>query len=192
MTQSIKHTLALLAFAGATVVNATGAGSKTTHCKVILEADETYRVIYHAAEEENVTVQITDQDQELVYTEKLRTSEFVKKYDLSYLPKGAYQLEIKSDEYSYTEDILVGDVSGFTFFVTPAIDRAVSVVGSHKDGKDVTLCILDQDDQLVYRESINDTKQVHKRFNFSELSGNSVTLLLYHDNELIKQEEIKF
>lgn len=192
MRQSIKHTLALLTVIGASVAYASDSVSVATICKIVVEADEKYRIIYQAPAEENVTVQILDKKNELVYTEKLKTSGFVKKYDLSYLPKGEYQIEVKSGEYLFSEKLVVGDVSGFNFLLTPQKDRAVSIVGSHRDGKDMTIYILDQDDQVVYRESIDNTQQVHKRYNFSELKGESVTFLLYHDNELIKQQEIEF
>ena len=41
-----------------------------------------YRVMFYAPTEEKVSVQIKNEDQQIVYTESLKSSEFVKKYDL--------------------------------------------------------------------------------------------------------------
>lgn len=193
MKHSIKHVLVLLTVLSATMVSAADTAYLATVCKIVAEEeDKLYKVIYQAAKEENVKIQIFDEVDQLVYKENFKSSGFVKKFDLSNLPKGTYEMQVATADELYIETLTLGDVSGFNFILTPWEGKAISVVGSHKDGKDVTLLILDDARNQVYKESFEDTHQVHKKYNFSNLKSGAVTFLLYHDDQLIKEEKFEF
>ncbi len=192
MKHSIQHLLALLIVFGATTANAVDSAYMATVCKIIAEEEKMYRVMFYAPTEEKVSVQIKNEDQQIVYTETLKSSEFVKKYDLSYLPKGAYELEVKSQGYVFKEEFELGSLKGFNFDFNQVQDNSVSFVGSNAQGKDVTLYILDDNQDVVYQEGITDTKQVHKKYNLQKLKSQKVTFLLYHDDQLIKSQAFDF
>ncbi|MEQ8473054.1 MAG: DUF3244 domain-containing protein [Marinoscillum sp.] len=192
MKHSIKHVLALLTVFSATMVYAGDSAYFATVCKITAEEEKMYRVMFHAAKQENVSIQIFDQKKEVVYTEKLKSSGFVKKFDLSYLPKGKYQIEVKSEGYLFQEDFELGSVAAFYFDFTAAQDKSISLVGSQAQGKNVQLYILDDSKDVIYQESFDDTKQVHKKYNFEKLNSQQVTFLLYHDDQLIKKQEFGF
>ena len=194
MKHSIKNLLALLIVFGATSsAFAADSAYMVTVCKIVAEQEKMYRVMFYAPTEESVSVQIKNSNQQIVYIESLKSSEFVKKYDLSYLPKGTYELEVKSAGYVFKEEFELGSLKDFNFdFSQLAEKSAVSLVGSQAQGKDVTLYILDANQDVVYKEGFDDTKQVHKKYNLEKLGNQKVTFLLYHDDQLIKKEAFDF
>ncbi|HCX23895.1 MAG: hypothetical protein CMB80_12700 [Flammeovirgaceae bacterium] len=194
MKHSIKNLLALLIVFGATSsAFAADSAYMATVCKIVAEQEKMYRVMFYAPTEESVSVQIKNSNQQIVYIESLKSSEFVKKYDLSYLPKGTYELEVKSAGYVFKEEFELGSLKDFNFdFSQLAEKSAVSLVGSQAQGKDVTLYILDANQDVVYKEGFDDTKQVHKKYNLEKLGNQKVTFLLYHDDQLIKKEAFDF
>ena len=194
MKHSIKNLLALLIVFGATSsAFAADSAYMATVCKIVAEQEKMYRVMFYAPTEESVSVQIKNSNQQIVYIESLKSSEFVKKYDLSYLPKGTYELEVKSAGYVFKEEFELGSLKDFNFdFSQLAEKSAVSLVGSQAQGKDVTLYILDANQDVVYKEGFDDTKQVHKKYNLEKLGNQKVTFLLYHDDQLIRKEAFDF
>ncbi len=193
MKHSIKNLLALLiVFSASSTTFAVDSVYMATVCKIVAEQEKMYRVMFYAPTEENVSVQIKNSNDQIVYIESLKSSEFVKKYDLSYLPKGTYEMEVKSAGYSIKEEFELGSVKGFNFDLSQLEQKSVSLVGSHAQGKDMTLYILDGNEDVVYQEGFDDTKQVHKRYNLEKLSNQKVTFLLYHDDQLIKKQAFDF
>lgn len=193
MKHSIKNLLALLiVFSATSTTFAVDSAYMATVCKIVAEQEKMYRVMFYAPSEENVSVQIKNSNDQIVYIESLKSSEFVKKYDLSYLPKGTYELEVKSAGYVFKEEFELGSIKGFNFDFSQLEQKAVSLVGSHAQGKDMTLFILDGNDDVVYQEGFDNTKQVNKRYNLEKLRNQKVTFLLYHDDQLIKKQAFDF
>ena len=102
-------------------------------------------------------------------------------------------MEVKSAGYVFKEEFELGSLKDFNFdFSQLAEKSAVSLVGSQAQGKDVTLYILDANQDVVYKEGFDDTKQVHKKYNLEKLGNQKVTFLLYHDDQLIRKEAFDF
>lgn len=99
---------------------------------------------------------------------------------------------MKANGQIFEEEIKVGDISGFNLTLTEQKDRAVALVGYHRDGKNMTLFILDESNEIVYKEDFQDTRQVHKIYNFESLKGDKVSFVLYHNDQLIKNQSVKF
>ncbi len=193
MKHSIKNLLALLIVSGATsTVFAVDSANMATVCKIVAEQEKMYRVLFHAPEEENVSIQIKNGKEQIVYIESLKSAEFVRKYDLSYLPKGTYEIEVKSAGYVFKEEFELGSIKGFNFGLSQLEEKLVNLVGSHAQGKDMVLYILDGNQDVIYQEGFDDTKQVHKRYNLESIRNQEVTFLLYHDDQLIKREAFDF
>lgn len=192
MKHLIKHALVLLTVFSATLVHAADSAYMATICKLVAEEDRLYRIIYQAAKEEHVTIQLFDNQDRLVYKEEVQSSGFSKKFDLTNLPTGDYQLEVKSSGYFFSEELTVGDLSKFMFSFDKRADRKISMVGSKEQNKSMTLYILDGSKDVVYKESFDKAQQVHKHFNFNQLRSEGVTFLLYHDDQLIKEQKFTF
>ncbi len=192
MKHSIKHVLALLTVFSASVAYSADSAYMATICKVVAEEDKLYKVIYQAANEENVTIQLFDEKQHLVYKENLKSAGFSKKFDLTNPPDGDYQIQVKSSGYVFSEDLKIGDISSFVFSFDQKADRKIAMVGAKEQGKSLTLYILDEARDVVYKESFDQDNQVHKSFNFQSLKSGDVTFLLYHDSKLIKEEKFAF
>lgn len=189
MKHTITYTLALLTVFSASVAWATDI---TTTCQVVSEDDMLYRLVYQGSGEKNVTIQLLDDQQRLVYKEQLWTSAFNKQFDLTNLPYGDYHIEVKSGDYYFSEKVKLGDLSDFQFKMDQRESRKVALVGSKTAGKNMTLYILDDDQDVVYREQFDQLDQVHKSFNFQDLRSEGVTFLLYHDDRLITEENFVF
>lgn len=192
MRNTINHTLALIILSCATVVFAADSASMSTSCLIVSEDESLYRVIFQAAKEENVTVQLFNDQQESLYKEDIQSSAFNKKYDLSSLPYGDYTLEVKSGGYVYSEQLTLGDLSSFQFNLEQKEDKKVSLVGSKKEGKNMTLYILNDEKDVIYKEQFDQDTQIHKKYNFQELKGDRVTFLLYHADLLITEKDFVF
>jgi len=189
MKHTITHTLALLIVFSASVAFATDVA---TTCQVVSQDDMLYRLVYQGAAEKNVTIQLLDDQQRLVYKEQLKTSAFNKQFDLTNLPYGDYHLEVKSEDYYFSEQVKLGDLSDFQFKVDQREIRKIALIGSKVAGKSMTLYILDQDQDVVYSEQFDQQDQVHKNFNFEDLRSKEVTFLLYHNDRLITEENFVF
>lgn len=194
MKLTIRHTLALLiVFSASFAYAADSAYMATATCRVIADEDKMYSVFYHSAIEDNVTIRIFDEKSAVVYSDMIKsTTGFAKKFDLSNLPSGTYQMEVKSADYLFKEAIRLGDLSGFNFIFTPLQKREIALIGSQLQGKPMTLYILDQDNEVVYKETFSDTREVHKMYDFNSLRSKGVTFVLYSDNQLIKEKRFTF
>ncbi len=192
MKHTIKNTLALIMMICATVVVAADSAKSTTWCRLVTVDDMLYRVVYQSEKEENVNIQIFDKNQQSVYNEKALTTSFIKNYDLSFLPYGTYTLEVTATDYQYKEEIVLGDVSSFQMKLEEKGERKVSLVGTKKAGKDMNLYILDDSQEVIYKENFDKDSQVHKNYNFQDMRSQKVTFLLYHNDILISEEDFVF
>ncbi len=182
----------LIVFSAITTARSADSAEAATICKIVAEKDDHYRVIYQAAKREHVTIQFTDNNNQVVYAEDFKSSGFVKRFDLTHLPVGSYQLKVKSASQEFQERIKLGDVSGFSVSLTPQSKREIAFVGSHEQGKKLTLFILDGAKEVVYKENFDDTRQIHKKYNFEKLHTDQVSFVLYHKDQLIKEQKFDF
>ncbi len=161
----------------------------TAYCKVVAEqTDKMYKVVYNSPVKENVTIEIYNQDKEVVHSEKVAdTKGFIKRYNLQYLSLGAYDIIVKSPNYVFEENIDLGGLSKFNVQLKSA-GKNVSFVGSHPDAKDLHLYIYDQNNELLYEDELKSVKQVNKLYNLEKVLGKSVSFLVYYQNTLIKKE----
>lgn len=195
MKHFFKTVLALLIVFSATVAKSSDPESVAAICKVVADKEDNhYRVVYQSPEKSNVTIQLYNDKNEVIYTESQKsTSGFMKKFDLSYLSYGEYQLEVKADGYLFQEKIKLGtSAADYNLVLTPYTSREIVFATANKQGKSLNLYILDQFGDVVYREKFENTSSVHKMYNFENLRSNKVTFVLYHKDQLIKEKEIKF
>lgn len=193
MKRTITHMLALLTVFGASVAYAADSATVVTTCQVVAEEDMLYRLVYQAAQQDNVTINLIDEENRIVYQERTNTAAFNKKFDLRNLPYGEYQLEVKSEGYFFSEKLILGDVSSFNMDLNKMEEgKKISLVGSKVKGKAMTLYILDQSKDVIYKEEFHDASQINKKFNFDDLRSSKVTFLLYHNDLLIQEKDFVF
>lgn len=195
MKHSTKHLLALLIVFGATVVKAADPSSVAAVCEVVASEEvKHYRVVYKAPGKSNVTIQLYNDEQEVIYKEsQVSVSGFMRKFDLSHLPDGEYQLEVKSEGYLFQEKIKLGSsASDYNVVFTPYSSREIVFVAQNELGDGLNLYILDEQGEVVYKEVFENASQIQKMFNFKNLKSDKVTFVLYHNDQLIKEKEIRF
>lgn len=192
MKRMITYTMALLIVFSASVATAADSAYMATNCQIFSEEAKLYRLIYQAPYEEKVTIQIYDDREKVVYEERLATSGFNKRYDLTNLPDGEYLIEVKSDGYFFSEELNVGDLAKFSFTFDQKENRKVTIIGAKEQGKQLTLYILGDGQDVLYKEQFDTENQIHKKYNFEKMRGDNVTFLLYHNDRLVKEEQFVF
>lgn len=194
MRTTIKTIAALLIVFSAAQANASvDSASMTTYCRILAQDEaDIYKVIFQAAQKEDVNISFRNTYDQLVHRESVKSTEsFVKRFDLGNLPDGAYKVEVTSPGYSYEESIKIGDLSGYHFILKDLKERKIALVGSQPAGKDLTVVILDSQSEEIYHETLTETTQVRKQFQFGPYAGKQVTFLLYHENRLVKRESFE-
>ncbi len=192
MKYTMKNMLALLIVFSATLASAGDSANMATNCRIVEEEKQMYRVEFVANEKQSVKIEIWDQYEELVYQNRAYASSFVKTFDLSHLPNGEYELKLTADDYDYSEAITINSLEGMSIRFIKRDTRKISMVGSKFQEKGMSLYILDENKEIVYKNDYDDETQVHKIFNFDKLEGDEVTFILFHDNEIVTEEKIRF
>ncbi|WP_258104142.1 hypothetical protein [Marinoscillum sp. MHG1-6] len=185
----------LIVFSAANVSASTDSLTTATFCRVVAqEKQDSYKLIFKGSEKGNVTIKWLDSDGDAIYMENVKSTDaFVKQYDLSTLPEGKYLIAVESTlGYDFSEEIILGDVSGFDFQLRDAGSKSVLLSGTHPEGKNVYLSILDEDRNTIYSESLEDTEEVLKKFDFHKMSTEKVTFVLSHRDKIFKEESITF
>ncbi len=179
----------LIVFSASTIFAKTDPAESTTYCKVVAEQkDKMYKVVYNTPFEQDVTVEIYDDSKKVVYREKVsETTGFIKRYNLSFLSLGEYEIIVKSSDYVHEESIDLGGLSKMELQLESSGSN-VSFVGSHPEGKDLNVYIYDQYNDLLYTDAIKGMKQLKKTYNLEKVAGTSVSFLIYTENTLIKKQ----
>ncbi|MFY0605993.1 MAG: hypothetical protein JXR10_04710 [Cyclobacteriaceae bacterium] len=192
MRQTVKHMLALLIVFSASLANAVDSSSIYSNCRIMEEENMKYRVEFFAEQQQLVKFEIWDKQDKLVYENQVKSTSFVRTFDLSHLPNGEYELKISSDDYQYSEDITIDDLKGMNLRFVQREERKVAMVGSKLEQQIVSLYILDENDEIVFKQNYDGVTQVHKVFNFEELRGDQVTFILFDKDNVVSQEVFEF
>ncbi len=189
MKLHIKFLAVLLTVFSATTIIAKTDSTSAAFVKVVAEqTDKVYRVVYNSPLKEDVTIEIYNNDKEVVHTEKVSgTTGFIKRFNLQYLSLGAYEIVVKTPDYQFAEDIDLGGLKKYNVKLK-STGKNVSLMGSHPDGKDFHVYIYDQYNELLYSEDIKDAKQVNKTYNFEKIPVNSVSVMIFSEETLISKK----
>ncbi len=168
--------------------------SLASFCKVLpIKEENTFKVIYQSQEVENVNVTIVDSKKVVVYSEIIRKSNgFVKDFDLSNLPEGEYTLNVKSNDYQYTENVKVDylDAEDIQMILTE-VENNYALVGINNSKSDITILIVDNFGNKLHRERIASGEQVKKIYDMEKMQGSSATFIIYGENGVIKEKSVK-
>jgi len=168
--------------------------SLASYCKVLpIKEENTFKVIYQSQEVENVNVTIVDSKKDVIYSEIIRKSNgFVKDFDLSNLPQGNYTLYIESDNYQYSEHVKVDYLEAEDVqMILTEVENDYALVGINNSNSDITILIVDDFGNKLYRERIEAGDQVKKIYDMEKLQGSSATFIIYGENGVIKEKLVK-
>lgn len=192
MKNTVKLIAALLiVFSTASATYASmDSASFASYCKVMPAEDEKrFNLIYNSVATENVTIQLLDEAQKVVYKEKMvETNGFVKSFDLSNMPEGTYIIKVTSDDYVYTQPVKVTSWKAEKMLMTVAeTGRKYALVGQNDSKSDVTLFILDDNGNTLYKDVIKAGKEVQKVYNLEKVNTRNASFVLYGEKGLVKE-----
>ena len=152
---------------------ATGAFANNDEKSVEIRQTEAAKVMVavNEAPQGTLTVKITDADNRLVLRDRItKTEAFAKRYDLTALPVGKYQIQVADASGNVNSSIVN------TAVVTkPEVYSRVTVKGDNQyrllvsalDAKDVTVQIFDGD-KLIHTETVENPQGLHKVYTISK------------------------
>ncbi|MGC3944481.1 MAG: hypothetical protein QM762_08185 [Chryseolinea sp.] len=152
------------------------AGNKPTAAAgvAVVSNGTTLKLYYKAASESNVKISISNEEGQIVYTEKLKNTDgFVRPYNLASAPSGEYTIEV-TDEYStHTEKVTIGQQH------KPELASLLRVTGEDgkyllaipsKEAKGISIRIL-ADDKVIYDEVMEISSDFAKIYNLKKVKG---------------------
>jgi len=160
--------------------------------EVIKWENRLYKIIYHQKSDQKITLTVKDQANFVLYTESSKAENGFEKFlDLSQLPNGNYMVEIQSGEgFIYKEIEITNSEKKYkdVFYIKDIESEKVFVYSAKKLENKSTVLIKGNDEEILYQESIDLTEG--KVFNFSQVIGDEVTLIIYQDNEFVQSKKI--
>ncbi|MFY0601344.1 MAG: hypothetical protein JXR03_16840 [Cyclobacteriaceae bacterium] len=195
MRNTIKTLVAFLIVLSATKTNASIDSTKAgTYCKVVAqEKQDQFKLIYKGYEVEPVLIQWLDEDDEIVYSESIKGKDaFVKQYNLSTLPEGNYRIVVTAEDYKYTEEVKLGDLSDLKFSFRKAENKTIVMTGFKGQDKEVILYVYDEDKNPIYTETTSKESVFQRKYNFSEANTSEVTFVLSYRGESFSEETFVF
>lgn len=191
MKNTIK-TIAALLIVLSTATSHASVDSTTveTYCKLVAQNEEdNFKLIYNSTLNKSIQVKWINSKNQTVYKETIsKRNSFVKQYDLDLLPDGVYKVELNAGYYSFTEDVILGDLSEVKFTIWQMEDNSIVLSGVKPDSKQVRLIILDDDNNEIYAEGYDDKSIIQKKFNLEKVDSKEVTFALFCEGTFLKEE----
>ncbi len=145
-----------------------------------------FRLVVKAPDYEPVRVTIVDDQDELVYSERLSVEKgFKRDYDLAYLPEGDYSVIVESKDYTYDSEITVNHWDGENLIISE-VDGNVAVIGSNQSAYDLKVTIQDEDGKELYQEEVAPGSDLKHLFKFDEVDSDNIRILISDDYREIK------
>lgn len=186
----IKLALTLTLVVGAAATYASDTAYAATFCKMVAEDEKTYRLIYQGATEGNVSIQFFNTKGDLVHSEQVKASKgFIKKFDLTYLPQAEYVVEVTAPDFRYTETVSTFSATALNLVFSPMEGRQIALVGFDKYRRDLTLYVLDERRDVVYKETLTKSDSIQRKYNLQGFRGNKVIFVLYHGDRMLQEKE---
>ncbi|WP_047244733.1 hypothetical protein [Maribacter thermophilus] len=147
------------------------------------------------ASSQGVKVKLMDADSHIIYTEKLSNGRFSKKLNLEGLKDGNYYLSTEDGLKRYYHTIVLKDnkvtIMDSSEAVKPFFRKTedrVFVNFLNLNKSKISLKVYDEDDRLVFSETVDDKVIVEKAFNFAgAYSGNYTVVVADNANTYTEQ-----
>ncbi|WP_445725568.1 hypothetical protein [Flavobacterium sp.] len=132
-----------------------------------------------------IQISLKDQHGEVLHSEKFKGSNFAKKYDLKILPMGHYYFEIEGESkikmipFEVTDKEVAYNHELETIYFKPTILQEKDAVCISKlalEKEDLTIVFLDENDNLLYNETISGPGKLAKKLNIKQLEKGTYRL----------------
>ncbi|WP_422083998.1 hypothetical protein [Ulvibacterium sp.] len=170
--------------------------AKEPKLRVINKANDKALVFEWDTQEEDTYIQIVDAAGNIIYYENvLNTEVYTKKFDLKNLEEGNYLLEAENALKKITYTINVDDKVGVAKRKESAkpvfrkVDGMVYLNLLNLEGKKVEIKVLDSDNRMVFKETLENETLVEKAFNFKNAYAGNYTVIV-RDNTSVHYEDI--
>ena len=196
MRNIVSKIAVLVIVIGASLTSYASADSASlaSFCKIMpIEDENRFKLIYQSPVTETVEIKLVDKNDRIVYSETVdKTNGFIKNFDVSNLPDGAYVLNVSSDDYKYSEYINVASWdAGKLHLVVTESNRKYALVGTNDSKEAVTLYILDQTGATLYKEVIPAGEQVKKMYDLKKVYGQRASFVIYGKDGIAKEKMVK-
>lgn len=199
MRTMVKLMATLLIVLSAAASNANASGDSLyvePQCKLFSVDDRQFRMIYAAAAQQDVQIQIKDQQQRLLYKSRIEANGFARDFNLSFLPDGNYTFVLESGEFVFEQSVSISKEAELSSLiqrfqesqlVLAAVEEgAYALVGTNLSGANLRYILHDKEGQNLYEGEYLVDEEIKDLFTFQGVKGN-VTLQFYLDDSLVDE-----
>ena len=201
MRTMVKHMVALLTVLSAATTSANTAGdslySAEPQCKLFSVDDRQFRMIYTAAAQQNIQLQLKDHEGRLLYKSNVASEGFARDFDLSFLPDGDYTFVLESGEYKYEESVTVSQAAAKSsaqarfqasqLMLVEVEGDAYALLGTNESGADLGYLLNDDQGNELYSGTYESKEEIKDLFTFQNVQGD-VTLQFFLDGNLVDEK----
>lgn len=180
MKTNLKFT-AMIAFMFATVVGL----AKEPKLSLLTEGQSKSLIVELDSENSKTLLKIIDENQHIIFSEKIATKSYTKKFDLNELENGSYYIRLDDDLRTLIYPI---SVENKEVKILKRIENTKPVFrkkGSmlflnllNLDGEDVQIKVFDSDNRTLFSEVIENESIVTKAFNFETAYEDRYTVVV--------------
>ena len=191
MKTNLKFT-AMIAFMFATVVGL----AKEPKLSLMTEGQSKSLIVELDSKNKKTFLKILDENQNIIFSEKIATTSYTKKFDLNELENGSYYIELDDSLRTLVYPI---SVENKEVKILKRIENTKPVFrkkGSmlflnllNLDGEDVQIKVFDSDNRTLFSEVIKNESIVTKAFNFETAHEDRYTVVV-KDGENTYYEDI--
>jgi len=191
MKTNLKFT-AMIAFMFATVVGL----AKEPKLSLMTEGQSKSLIVELDSKNNKTFLKILDENQNIIFSEKIATTSYTKKFDLNELENGSYYIELDDSLRTLVYPI---SVENKEVKILKRIENTKPVFrkkGSmlflnllNLDGEDVQIKVFDSDNRTLFSEVIKNESIVTKAFNFETAHEDRYTVVV-KDGENTYYEDI--
>ena len=188
--------LALLSMATFTL-SAADPGDKELKVQVLAKADQTFKVIYKAEEKSAVAVTIYNANKKRIFSDIItNTDGFSKPSNFSNLPEGEYTFEIESNGVKSTE--IVSNLKrenrpALKAFVMPMQESGkFQLMVMSNNMEPVTISILDRNNQVLHKESVDSPETFGKVYNLSDVKDSEARFVVSTSEHVLKDKSFNW
>lgn len=184
MKTNLKFT-AMIAFMFATVVGL----AKEPKLSLMTEGQSKSLIVELDSKNNKTFLKILDENQNIIFSEKIATTSYTKKFDLNELENGSYYIELDDSLRTLVYPI---SVENKEVKILKRIENTKPVFrkkGSmlflnllNLDGEDVQIKVFDSDNRTLFSEVIRNESIVTKAFNFETAHEDRYTVVVKDGN----------
>lgn len=200
MRNMVKNLAALLIVLGVATSVATASVDSLlvdSHCKLFsVDNQRQFRLVFVSQSSNPTYVQIFNDDNKLIYKERVESGGFVKDYNLSLIPHGEYRFVVESNSFAHEQLVDLStkaanrkelELEKAQFVLTGTSDKHYALVGQNNSGATLSYLILDEEGNSILKGFIGNEKEMKKLFNLTQLKEQELTFQFYIAGELVKE-----